>query len=130
MVRGAESSAAFVALAESNTARMVCEAILGEWEDCGFGADLKSRSSTGSFRWLMKVQMEPNFDWSSERMARDSKRVVVGGAMRRRTWRAKTEVLETSFDIFCWKSAFPGNEFGAAHDLESVNSQLNNFASL
>jgi hypothetical protein len=40
----------------------------------------------------MKVEIGPNLDWISERIARDSNRVVVGGEMMSLTWRASNEV--------------------------------------
>lgn len=38
--------------------------------------------------------MEPNLNSTSEKTARDSNRVLVGGEMSRRTWRASNEAVE------------------------------------
>jgi hypothetical protein len=72
---------------------MVWNGVRGE-EAVDVVLDLRIWSSTRSLRWLMKVAMEPNLDSTSEKMARDSKRVLVGGEMSRRTWRASNEVVE------------------------------------
>lgn len=52
----------------------------------------------------MKVEMGPNLDCTSDKIARDSNKVLVGGEMMSRTWRTSNEAVEGRMVIVYIKS--------------------------